>query len=140
MPSDPVGFVLPSLLFLLSEEYLRHRNDQMRTKNLAAQMLLAERRGELIEKRLVERQAAFLLLSLRQRILAVPDQICRRILNLSDPAQARSILREAMISLLSELKDLPQAVTDPNWLKKLRLTTESKGIEQLEREPITVPF
>jgi len=57
----------------LSEEYLRHRNDQMRTKNLAAQMLLAKRRGELIEKRLVERQAAFLLLSLRQRIVAVPD-------------------------------------------------------------------
>ena len=31
----------------------------------------------------------------------------------------KGILREAMLSLLSELKDLPQAVTDPNWLKKL---------------------
>ena len=57
----------------LSEEYLEIRNDQMRTKNLAAQMVLAERRRELIEKSLVERQAAYLLVALRQAILNVPQ-------------------------------------------------------------------
>ena len=36
----------------LSEEYLEIRNAQMRTKNLTAEMQLAERREELIEKRL----------------------------------------------------------------------------------------
>ena len=41
----------------LSREYLRIRNQQMRTKNLSTEMMLAERRGELIEKRLVEQQA-----------------------------------------------------------------------------------
>ena len=41
----------------LSREYLEIRNAQMRTKNLTAEMVLAERRGELIEKRLVEQQA-----------------------------------------------------------------------------------
>ena len=54
----------------LSREYLRIRNQQMQTKNLSAEMMLAERRGELIEKRLVEQQAAYLLVALRQRILA----------------------------------------------------------------------
>ena len=49
----------------LSEEYLKIRNAQMRTKNLTAEMQLAERREELIEKRLVERQAAYLLVALR---------------------------------------------------------------------------
>lgn len=37
----------------LSEDYLTVRNQQMRTKNLTAEMQLAEPRGALIEKRLV---------------------------------------------------------------------------------------
>jgi hypothetical protein len=81
----------------LSEEYLEIRNAQMRTKNLTAEMVLAERRGELIEKRLVERQAAFLLLSLRQRILAVPDRLARQLVNIPDVNKARTILKDAML-------------------------------------------
>jgi hypothetical protein len=103
----------------LSEEYLEIRNAQMRTKNLTAEMVLAERRGELIEKRLVERQAAYLLVALRQRILAVPHAYARRILGLSDQGQAMGILRQAMIELLNEIKDLPAKVTNPRWLDEL---------------------
>jgi hypothetical protein len=103
----------------LSEEYLRHRNDQMRTMNLTAQMLLAERRGQLIEKRLVERQAAFLLLSLRQRILAVPDRLARQLVNIDEVNKAREILRSAMLALLTELADLPSKVTNPRWLDEV---------------------
>jgi hypothetical protein len=103
----------------LSDEYLRHRNDQMRTKNLAAQMLLAEIRGQLIEKRLVERQAAFLLLSLRQRVLAVPDRLARQFVNIPDVNKARTILRDAMLALLTELADLPSKVTNPRWLDEV---------------------
>jgi hypothetical protein len=103
----------------LSEEYLRHRNDQMRTKNLAAQMLLAERRGELIERRLVERQAAFLLLSLRQRVLAVPDRLARQLVGITDVKKAKAILKEAMLALLTELADLPSKVTNPRWLDEV---------------------
>jgi hypothetical protein len=82
-------------------------------------MLLAKARGELILRTLVEKQAAYLLVSLRQTILGVPDQLCRRIVNLSDPAQARRILRESMLSLLNELQDLPSPIADPNWLQKI---------------------
>ena len=63
----------------LSREYLEIRNAQMQTKNLTAEMVLAERREELIEKRLVERQAAYLLVALRQAILNIPQTWCRRL-------------------------------------------------------------
>jgi hypothetical protein len=111
----------------LSEEYLPHRNDQMRTKHLAAQMLLAERRGELIEKRLVERQAAFLLLSLRQRVLAVPDRLARQFVGIDDVNKARGILKEAMLALLTELADLPSKVTNPRWLDEVAAEEKDGG-------------
>ena len=49
-------------------------------------MQLAERRGELIEKSLVERQPAYLLVALRQAILNVPQTWCRRLTDLNDAA------------------------------------------------------
>jgi hypothetical protein len=103
----------------LSRKYLEIRNEQMRTKNLAAQMVLAERRGELIEKKLVEQQAAYLLVALRQRILQVPHAYARRILGLTDANAAKAMLHEMAISLLNDLKDRPAKVTNPHWLEEL---------------------
>lgn len=62
---------------MLSREYLEIRDRQMHGKTLTAEMVLAQERDELIEKKLVERQAAYLLISLRQRILNVPLPIVR---------------------------------------------------------------
>jgi hypothetical protein len=90
----------------------------MRAKNLTAEMQLAERRDELIEKHLVKAQAAYLVVALRQRILSLP-QHARNFLGLTDAAQASKILRELAISILNEIKDLPTKVTDPNWLETL---------------------
>ena len=103
----------------LSEEYLEIRNAQMRTKNLTAEMQLAERRGELIEKRLVERQAAYLLVALRQAILNIPQTWCRRLMGLNDAAQVSRVLREMALSVLGEIKDLPAKVTNPDWLDEI---------------------
>ena len=103
----------------LSREYLEIRNAQMRTKNHTAEMVLAERRGELIEKTLVERQAAYLLVALRQAILNIPQTWCRRLMGLNDAAQVSRILREMALSILCEIKDLPAKVTNPNWLEEI---------------------
>ena len=103
----------------LSEEYLEIRNAQMRTKNLTAEMQLAERRGELIEKRLVERQAAYLFVALRQAILNIPQTWCRWLMGINDAAQVSRILREMAISILGEIKDLPAKVTNPDWLDEI---------------------
>jgi hypothetical protein len=32
------------------------------------------------------------------------------------------------ISVLNEIKDLPQKVTDPNWLKELERTARNKAV------------
>jgi hypothetical protein len=103
----------------LSEEYLEIRNRQMSTKALIAEMHLAERRGELIKKKLVEHQAAYLLVAMRQAALNIPQAYARRILNIAEPRKAKEILKEAMISLLNTIKDLPNAVSDPDWLATL---------------------
>ena len=103
----------------LSKEYLEVRNVQMRAKAFMAETNAAARRDELIEKRLVEQQAAYLLVAMRQKILNIPQAWARRMLGLTDAAQASRVLKELAISLLNDLKDLPAKVTDPQWLEKV---------------------
>ena len=82
-------------------------------------MQLAECHGELIEKRLVEQQAAFLFIAFRQKVLALPHTYARKMVGLPDTQQASKVLKEMAVSLLNELKDLPEKVVDPNWLDTL---------------------
>jgi hypothetical protein len=109
----------------LSEEYLGIRNRPMSTKALTAEMQLAERRGELIEMKLVEQQAAYLLVALRQAILNVPQTYAGRIVGLKDAKAAKAMLHEMAISLLNDLKDPPSKVTDPNWLEEFAQEKDS---------------
>jgi hypothetical protein len=71
---------------------------------------------QLIPKAVVQQQASYLLVAVRQKILSVPQTHARRILNLSDYGKAREVLKAIMTGLLCELQDLPDKVTDPNWL------------------------
>jgi hypothetical protein len=103
----------------LSREYLEIRNRQMRAKAFMAETVAAERRSELIAKSLVETQAAYLMVALRQTILNLPQTYARRMVGLKDAAQAAKMLREMAISVLNEIKDLPSKVVDGNWLEKV---------------------
>jgi hypothetical protein len=111
----------------LSEEYLGILNRQMSTKALTAEMILAQQRGELVSKALVAKQSAFLLLSLRQKILSVPDRLARQLVNVADAKKARAILKEAMLALLTELADLPSKVTNPRWLDEVAAEEKDGG-------------
>ena len=82
-------------------------------------MLLAKARGELIERKLVEYQASYLLIAMRQRMLAVPQAYAGRMLGLTDAHEVAQMLRQAMIECLDELKDLPARVTDASWLERV---------------------
>jgi hypothetical protein len=82
-------------------------------------MNLAERRGELIEKALVEAQAAYLVIAMRQKILNIPQTYARRILSLTEASQASRILKKMSITVLNDIRNLPEQVTDPNWLDTL---------------------
>ena len=82
-------------------------------------MAVAERRGELITKKLVEQQAAYLLIGFRQRMMNLGASWCRRFVGLQDVHEAKKLIDEMARSTLTELADLPQKVTDPNWLSAI---------------------
>lgn len=100
------------------------RVKSIRTRRMQNEMILAKARDELILKSLVEKQAAFLIVSLRQKILTIPQTYAREILGLTDATRAAKILKDMSISLLNEIKDLPQKVVDPHWLDDLEDETE----------------
>ena len=66
-------------------------------------MLLAKARGELVEKRLVELQASFLLLAMSRQALALPQALCDRLAAVNGPLEVKAILNEAMLGLLAEI-------------------------------------
>jgi hypothetical protein len=102
-----------------ADELAKERAANTRALRLRNEMLLAKARGELITKQLVERQAAYLLVALRQRIMSMPSTYARRMVNLPDTKAAAAVLKEIAISVLDEIKDLPSRVSDPNWLQTL---------------------
>jgi hypothetical protein len=95
----------------LAAELTDERAQAVRANRLRSEMLLAKARGELITKDLVEKQAAYLLVALRQRILSLPQTYSRRLLGITDQTAMQAALREMSLSLLNELKDLPLKVT-----------------------------
>jgi hypothetical protein len=101
----------------LGEQYLRERNKQMRAKRLRAEMELAVSRDELIEKELVLRQMAFIMIAFRQSVLAWPGKLRAAIgpeFTHEMAQKARSLAHET----LTHLEKLP-AVVEPNWLESL---------------------
>jgi hypothetical protein len=101
----------------LAAELNDERTRGARVKRLQGEMLLAKARGD--RKELVEKQAAYLLVALRQRILSLPQTYSRRLLNISDSKEMAAWLKEISLAMLEELRNMPARVTDPNWLDRL---------------------
>ena len=62
-----------------SSIYLKERNKAMRLKRMREEMLLAKERGRLIERRLVERQLAYFLIAIRQKLMGLPARLYSRL-------------------------------------------------------------
>lgn len=88
----------------LSKRYLTVRNRAIDLKSKAAEIELGCKRGTLVEKRLVQAQAAFLLIGMRQKLLNMPSH-AHRLIGVTDVNAVRNILREIALSALNELKD-----------------------------------
>lgn len=86
-----------------------------KAKRMQAELLLAKAREEVIEVDLVKRQAAFLFVAMRQKLLAMPVSIARKLLHQSDIKPVVNLLTEAIHRALRELKEFPKLVIDPNW-------------------------
>jgi hypothetical protein len=70
-----------------SAELRREQTIHERLKRLQRETEIAERRGQLIERDLVERQAGFLLAALRSRCMAATSAWSRSLVNISDPRE-----------------------------------------------------
>lgn len=103
----------------LDAEFVTEKTEQVRIRRMQTEMAVAKARGELVERSLVEKQAAFLFVALRQKILSTPQTYCRRLLGISDAKVMNAKLKEMSLSMLEELRNLPERVTDPNWLDTL---------------------
>ena len=114
----------------LSEEYLRARNSQMASKAAVAEMELARRRGELISKEWAFASLSYLLVCLRREVLSVPGAWAPRLAGLTvEEVTAR--LREMTHAWLTAVANLPERVTDPDWLKTVATEEEqAAGVRQ----------
>ena len=79
---------------------------------------LAKARDEVILKPLVEAQATFVAVTLRQMILAFPLKAARKMVGLPDEKAAKRILDKVAHDLCKELASFPAKITDPDWLEK----------------------
>ena len=61
--------------------YRIHRNEALQLRNHREAMLLARSRDLLVEKKLVTLQAAYVLTSLRARVLTEPSSLARRLVD-----------------------------------------------------------
>jgi hypothetical protein len=95
----------------LSREYLIERNAAMRAKRLTAEMTLAQRRGQLIDKGLASRQAAYLLINLRQKMLALPAKMRTKFGESAFPLVMRNALKSLIHDALKEAARLPAVST-----------------------------
>ena len=110
-----------------ADELAKERAANTRVLRMRNEMLLARARNELITKDLVEKQAAYLLIAMRQRILGIPQTYSRRLLNISDQKEMTHKLKEMAFSVLNEIRDLPEKVVNPDWLETLEKDESRPG-------------
>jgi hypothetical protein len=117
-----VTFLSTSLNKRLTEartDETRARKHTQRTREKMHRLQLAKARGDLIEKKLVTDQAAYLFTAVRQKMLGAPLAWHRKFVGITDPRVAIERLTEMQHSLLAELHDMPKKITDPRWIETL---------------------
>ena len=100
-------------------EYVEEKKKQVIERRRECEIRNLRSKRELIPRQLVLKQSAFLVLSLRARLLAIPAQHARELLNIDDERQMAQKLDVIVRSTLETLADLPLKVTDPDWMQRL---------------------
>ena len=77
-------------------------------------------RDQLIEQELVLRQLTYLVVSMRQKLLAIPAKLYLRLGPERFPRETAQECERCIHEVLEELSKLPECV-EPNWLEKLEV-------------------
>jgi hypothetical protein len=100
-------------------QFVEEKKLQVVARRRETEIRNATRKRELIPRALVLKQAAFLVLSLRARLLAIPAQHAREVLNVSDEREVARRLDAIVRDALETLAEMPLKVSDPDWMQKL---------------------
>ena len=103
----------------LDRAWRQERIAHERSKRALADTRLARSKRELIPRELALKQAAFLVLSLRARLLAIPEQHAGELTAIADERVMAGRLDAILRTALDELVGMPEKVTDEHWLEKL---------------------
>ena len=103
----------------LDSEWKRKRIDAESARQRLHEAKMLAMKGELVSKKHVTRQAAFLVISLRQRLLAIAEQHAHELAMIADERELQSRLDGILRSALDEIAELPLKVSDPNWMQKI---------------------
>jgi hypothetical protein len=98
---------------------LTKRNKILDLKYKREAMNLALARDRLIEKRLVERQVSYLVIAMRQKLLAIPGKLWSRLGEERFPREAVKLAEAFIHEVLIELSKLPECA-EPDWLDRLK--------------------
>ena len=100
-------------------EFVQQKRLQVIARRRETEIRNAQRKRELISREHVIRQATFLVISLRQRLLAIAAQHARELLNIADEQEMMRRLDSIVRSSLDDLAQMPLRVSDEHWLEKL---------------------
>jgi hypothetical protein len=115
----------------LDAEWRRKRIDAESARQRLHEAKLLAMKGELISRRHAQKQSTFLVLSLRARLLAIPEQHADELLGISDRREMALRLNGIIRGALETLADMPLKVTDPDWLREV--DDESEAPPQAKR-------
>ena len=104
---------------VIDSELTKARTELARSRHHREAMATAERRGKLIEKSMVTRQAQYIFICLRQSILNFPSLYARRVVGIANEHQAKAVLTKAAHEFLTELAGFPNKAIDPDWLQNV---------------------
>ena len=114
----------------LDAEWKRKRIDAESARQKLHEAKMLAMKGELISKKHVQKQAAFLVLSLRARLLAIPAQHASELAAITDDRELQNHLDGILRDALDEISEMPLKVSDPDWLPKL-----DDELEQSSKRP-----
>jgi hypothetical protein len=96
------------------EKFREQRAENENLKRIEREVKLAQQRGELISREMAQRQSAFVMTSLRSRLLSLPATLSRK-LDVADRHAAKLLIEREVKAALEELSDFTDRVTDDEW-------------------------
>jgi hypothetical protein len=100
-------------------QFVEEKKLQVIARRRETEIRNARAKRELIPRALVLKQSAFLVLSLRAKLLAIADRPARELLNVADEREMARRLDAIVRDALSEISEMPLRVSDEHWLEKI---------------------